>query len=361
MKYGRILLLALAAMIMLLAGTSEVSAAPGDEDDDGLITGPQLAGNTTFRGCFASGGPDGGAGTDGQIANKNVDNVTDALDQANWNPANQTDLKQATQAQIESCIDAAQAASVAGDEFVFYYSGHGGDGAGAAEGGEGGGGDNFLDLGGNGIGGDDVTDDELADILDGSDDGTGFANSVTITVILTSCKSNTFTDGDDDIQTSAYLAVITAGDAPVKGAATDGSPFDKALSDAIKNFTADTNDDGIITAHEAAKAAASGASSSSGWCGPTGCPGGTCTVDNQYTGPVTPAIDACPTRPGAVGNNGCPYVGGTVDAPLADPDAIAQAAEGSGSSLPYAAIAGGAAATAIALVAGGWYVRRRLS
>lgn len=59
--------------------------------------------------------------------------------------------------------------------------------------------------------------------------------------------------------------------------------------------------------------------------------------------------------PAAVGS-----VGGILDAPLADADAVAQAADGSGSSFPYAAIAGGAVAAALGLVAGGgWYVRRR--
>ena len=55
-------------------------------------------------------------------------------------------------------------------------------------------------------------------------------------------------------------------------------------------------------------------------------------------------------------------VGGMTELLVDGADSPARAAEGSGSSgPPYAAIAGAAAATALALTAGGWYARRRLS
>jgi hypothetical protein len=53
-------------------------------------------------------------------------------------------------------------------------------------------------------------------------------------------------------------------------------------------------------------------------------------------------------------------IGGTIEHLVGGPDSPAHSADGSGSaSRPYAAIAGGAAAGAVALAVGGWYARRR--
>jgi len=54
-------------------------------------------------------------------------------------------------------------------------------------------------------------------------------------------------------------------------------------------------------------------------------------------------------------------VGGIVELLVDSSDAPASASEGGGASPPYAAIAGIAAACGLALAAGGWYARRRLS
>ena len=51
--------------------------------------------------------------------------------------------------------------------------------------------------------------------------------------------------------------------------------------------------------------------------------------------------------------------GGTVELLVGSPDSPASPADGSGTSIPYAALAGAAAAAAAALAAGAWYVRRR--
>ena len=72
MKYGQLLVLAVIVLITLSVGATEVSAVPGDEDDDGIITGPRLVGDTTFRGCFISGPPEAQSATD-------VDTITHAL------------------------------------------------------------------------------------------------------------------------------------------------------------------------------------------------------------------------------------------------------------------------------------------
>lgn len=56
-----------------------------------------------------------------------------------------------------------------------------------------------------------------------------------------------------------------------------------------------------------------------------------------------------------------PVVGGITELLVDGSDSAARAAEGSAGSPPYAAIAGGIAAVVIALAAGAWYTRRRLS
>jgi hypothetical protein len=363
MKYGRIFLLAAAAVTAVLLGTADVSAVPGDEDNDGLITGPRLVGNTTFRGCFASGPGVGSAQSD-----TDVDTITDALDATDsWDPANMTELKQGTRAQIEACINAAKGASVAGDEFVFYFSGHGGDDPNrfpdTTESGEGGGADNHIRVGDQRI-----KDDDLANMLD------GFKKSVTIVVILDSCQSHTFKDGVDD------LASVTQvnGDAEAAGKrlaliastsaanGTCGWNFTSKLADGLgkvgDKFKADANGDGVVTAKEAEDYAHDRPAGDTPKCDddPTECPVEGCGTESTYDGPVPPDIDECPTQWGPVENNGCPPPGGITELLVDGSDGPRSASDGSGiSAANVAAIAGGAAAAALAIAAGGWYARRR--
>jgi hypothetical protein len=70
--------------------------------------------------------------------------------------------------------------------------------------------------------------------------------------------------------------------------------------------------------------------------------------------PVTPTVTATPTP------TCTPVVGGTVEMQVDVADSPASLADSSGAAeLPYAAIAGAAAAALVALGAGGWYARRR--
>lgn len=354
MKYGRILLLTLAAVAALLLGTAPVSAVPGDEDNDGLITGPRLVGNTTFRGCFASGPGVGSAQSD-----TDVDTITDALDATDsWDPGNMTELKQGTRAQIQACINAAKAASVAGDEFVFYFSGHGSDSlVGSAEDGEPDNKDNQIWVADSPDDG--ITDDELADML------SGFKKSVTIVVILDSCYSHTFKDGADDLDSVTQVN----GDAEAAGprlaliaASSPAEPcigwnFTNELTEGLgkveDEFKADANGDGVVTAQEAEDYAHDRTAGGTPKCheDPAECPVEGCGTESTYDGPVPPEIDECPTEWGSVENNGCPYtpVGGLAELP--------DVSDSAGRN--YIAIAALAAAALVALSAGAWYAGRR--
>lgn len=293
--------------------TWEALAAPGDEDNDGVITGPRLVGNTTFRGCFVS-GPDTGGAANAEF-NGDVDTITDALDATDsWDPANMTELKNGKRADIVSCINAAKAAAVAGDEFIFYFAGHGGDGRfpDAAETGEGGGNDNHILIGDTTAGTRDrIKDDELADLL------SGFKKSVTIVAILDSCYSHTFSDGADDLGSitqvnggdaaaGARVALIAASSAATP---TCGGGFTTRLADGLKkvdgHFKADTSRDGVVTAREAADYARSYTATGGARCdGDEPCPIPT-NPQGAYVGPVPPAVDNCPTvfNPGQEDSN----------------------------------------------------------
>lgn len=80
---------------------------------------------TRFRGVFV-----GVNNRPLQYPEKDVDDITEALGdhEASWDSADMAKLKgaAATPAAIQAAIDAAKAASKPGDEFVFYFSGHGG-------------------------------------------------------------------------------------------------------------------------------------------------------------------------------------------------------------------------------------------
>jgi len=187
---------------------------PGDEDGDGVITGPRLTGDTNFGGCFISGsGPSNEQR--GTVWDRDVDTITDALMKTgSWGSPETKQIKKekyATRADIIFCINSFKDVLEPGDEFIFYFSGHGGDFIDSpGEKGESspyaGLGDpptdnsfkakwDYLDIA-SGIpvkerG--EITDDELAYYL------TGFKKSVTIVVILDSCMSHTFWDGEDDL------------------------------------------------------------------------------------------------------------------------------------------------------------------
>lgn len=105
-----------------------------DENGDGVIedvdidhTESKVIDNTRstrFRGVFV------GVRNGLDYPEKDVNDVTGALEQypASWNAADMTELtgNAATPAAIEAAINAAKADSKPGDEFVFYFSGHGG-------------------------------------------------------------------------------------------------------------------------------------------------------------------------------------------------------------------------------------------
>lgn len=218
---------------------------------------------TTFRGCFAS-GPTNAGGMDAEF-DGDVDTITGALvGTGSWMEGNITDLKTGKRADIETCVANAKTASVPGDEFVFYFAGHGGDflatGAEAGEGPAGASRDNLIRLAGALPGTtDDYSDDQLADLL------SGFKKSVTISVILDSCFSHTFSDGADDLGSITQVNgnPVLAGDHLALSAAsspttpTCGGGYTRRLADGLTimagMFRADTNKDGTVTTEEATR------------------------------------------------------------------------------------------------------------
>jgi hypothetical protein len=215
---------------------------------------------TTFRGCFVSGPTTGGA-ADAEF-NGDVDTITGALvGTGSWMEGNITDLKTGKRADIETCVGNAKIASVPGDEFAFYFAGHGGDFlGGGGEVGEGGGTDNHILIGDTTVGTRDrITDDQLADLL------SGFKKSVTISVILDSCLSHTFSDGADDLGSVTQVNgnPVLAGDHLALSAAsspttpTCGGGYTRRLADGLTimagMFRADTNKDGTVTTEEATR------------------------------------------------------------------------------------------------------------
>ena len=77
----------------------------------------------------------------------------------------------------------------------------------------------------------------------------------------------------------------------------------------------------------------------------------------EWDVPIGPAQELCVEAEKVV----LPGVGGTIELLVDSSDSPARASEGGGAPPPYAAIAGIAAACGLALAAGGWYARRRLS
>jgi hypothetical protein len=214
---------------------------------------------TSFTGCFASGPALDGTADPNWDAD--VDKLTGALIRTgSWAAGGTTKLKNGRRAQIETCVGVAKGALTSGDEFVFFFSGHGGDSffPDAAELGEGGGSDNHLRIG-NTAGGvaDRMSDDQLATLL------SGFQKSVTINVILDSCFSHTFTDGANDLSSITqvngapaavgnhlgFLAASSVGNPTCLGGFTDR--LVQALEIVNGVMRADTNKDGTLTTREA--------------------------------------------------------------------------------------------------------------
>lgn len=315
----RLLGVMLLMAILLPGSVMAIPASPGDGDNDGIITGPRLVGNTTFRGCFAS-GPDTSGNADPDW-NKDVDTITGALKgTGSWNDANMTKLKNGKRADIETCVNAAKGVAVPGDEFIFYFSGHGGNNTfqdGVQDQHETTADltdesfdsfDNHLLLGDTTAGTRSMmTDDELAKLL------SGFKQSVTIVVILDSCNSHTFTDGsadlgsvtqkkpdDNDVLATSHLALIAASTTTNP---TCSAGMTDRIADGLKSQgshpKADKNKDGVVTAKEAADHAKAYLPELKPKCyeaEPFTCPmpeepGAT------YRGPLPPEVDSCPTVP----------------------------------------------------------------
>ena len=105
-----------------------------DFDGDGAIEDADIkhteskildnTGSTRFRGVFV------GVNNGLEWAEQDVEDLTEALENhpESWGPSDTTSLTgaAATPAAIQGAINAAKAAASPGDEFVFYFSGHGG-------------------------------------------------------------------------------------------------------------------------------------------------------------------------------------------------------------------------------------------
>jgi len=314
--------------LLVLTQLTSVLAVPGDEDDDGIITGPRLVGNTVFRGCFVS-GPDTSGNQDTDW-DDDVDTITDALDgTGSWDHANKKEHKNGNRTDITTSINNAKNDAVAGDEFIFYFSGHGGDSSfpDATEDGEGNGSDNHILIGDTTPGTRDrITDDQLADML------SGFNKSVTIVVILDTCYGHTFFDGaddlgsitqkdnGDDVDAGPRVALIAA---TSNSTPTTGSGFTDRLADGLEKVggycKADKNKDGVVTAKEAADHAKGYYATEPSKCDPAY----PCSIpefpESSYIGPVSPDVDNCPCKynPDQMDSDGdgygnvCGDVGGT--------------------------------------------------
>lgn len=224
-----------------------------------LFLPPEARSATLFRGCFAS-GPD----TDGTVDSNwdaDVDTITNALiGTGSWQAGNITELKNGNRASITNCLNNAKTKSVPGDEFVFFFSGHGGSNSltpDTSEVGESLSSDNHILIGDTTPGTRDyMTDDQLADLL------SGFKQSVTMSVVLDSCYSHGFSDGADDLGSVTqvngtpqpagdHIALVssTTSEKP-----TCGIGFTDKLAEGLMKmngmFKADTDKDGVVTTEE---------------------------------------------------------------------------------------------------------------
>jgi parallel beta-helix repeat protein len=230
-----------------------------DEPRGSTPTMVDATGKTKFYGVFV-----------GVPFDKEAQDMADALDQyPGWTHENKTVLKDnnATGQNITDAIEKLQDTAEAGDEVVIYFGTHGADNTrkdGKKDHGEAdadpkdepNGFDNHIEV----ADGETISDDELTELI------SGFAYCVTITVIIDSCYSGTFTDGSADLPSAengntsddkygkTHLAVMTASKAktPTRSA-TQKSFTDEILDGLKKNGTttkADKNNDKITTSKE---------------------------------------------------------------------------------------------------------------
>ena len=219
-----------------------------------LFAVPLAVGAPIYRGCFDSGpNLDGTANAD---FNGDVNTLTGALvGTGSWQAGNATKLNNGTLQQIQDCVTAAKAASQPGDEFVFFFSGHGGasviaDNADTDP-------NNFdgnIRIANSGGNPNRLSDDQLTTMLN------GFKKGVTMSVVLDSCYSYTFShdgndiasvtqlDGATPVPAGTYIALLAAA-SPTTPCVGQG--FTAKLANGIRTFEADLNKDGIITTQEA--------------------------------------------------------------------------------------------------------------
>ncbi|MBN2603342.1 MAG: right-handed parallel beta-helix repeat-containing protein [Candidatus Thermoplasmatota archaeon] len=213
------------------------------------------SGQTTFRGLFV-----------GVPFSKEAQDLANALSgHAGWNPKNMTVLKNesATAKNLTDSLAKLKLDSKSGDEVVIYFGVHGGDNLPSAKDGSRGyppdnepnGIDNHIFL----YDWVSVTDDQLSDLI------SGFLPCVTITVILDSCYSGTFSDGDDDLDKATdggwdeekydknhlHLMLASEGKTPTR---KEGETFTDKIIKGLKTqgstTVADKNKDGITTSKE---------------------------------------------------------------------------------------------------------------
>ncbi len=157
-----------------------------------------------------------------------------------------------TKKTIEDKIKIFQELAHPGDEVTFYFKGHGDKSARP---------DNDGDEPNDDVHPDfnfdetilinketDISDDELADMLE------GFRPGVTVVVILDACYAGGFTDGSGDIQENPYVTVIgVSGSCKVDAPGPLGAFVDTITEDiakGVRSGAADANSDGVVTAEE---------------------------------------------------------------------------------------------------------------
>lgn len=235
--------------------------SPIEEQRGSTPTMVDATGKTKFYGVFV-----------GVPFDKEAQDMADALDQyPGWTHENKTVLKDsnATGENITDAIENLKAKAEPGDEVVIYFGTHGADNTrtdGKKDHGEedadpkdepkGNGFDNHIQVAGGVL----ISDDELTELI------SGFKYCVTITVIIDSCYSGTFTDGKADLPSAennngshdkygkTHLAVMTASKTSAPTRTTkEGSFTDKILEGLKKNGAttkADKNNDKITTSKE---------------------------------------------------------------------------------------------------------------
>jgi hypothetical protein len=153
---------------------------------------------------------------------------------------------------LTTYLDELKKTWVSGNEVCIYYAGHGGDGAtyGATDynGDDPDGRDNHITS--TRQFGETITDDQLAQMI------SGFAESVTIVVMLDSCWGGTFSDGSADLPSATNKdgAKYGAHLSHIGPPGTIRNEMTEAMKSALENSagkpTADSSGDGILTAEE---------------------------------------------------------------------------------------------------------------